>query len=240
MTGTAAAVLLALTSCGGSETPENIVENAISAAEASCPAKDSALLGKAASYNAQCMTALHFADSVYMHKIYEIKDKLESQELSESKLKKYIEEYDALNDAKAQALSEIESHYKTIINEEIDRIFAETPQIDIPVEIDSPWATMYRDAKVFLTRSENGISWTCEVTANPDGYSEGWTINSKMNFLRHPSFYIKEINSEGDCIDSNYTQFDGSETATFTNSAELYEKGMARYADVDHIILKQN
>lgn len=239
MTGTAAAVLLTLTSCGGGETPENIVENAISAAEASCPAKDSGILGKVASYNAQCFAACQFADSVYKHKIHEIKDKLESEELSESKLKKYMEEYDALNEAKEQALSDIESHYKTIINDEIDRIFAETPQIDIPVEIDSPWAAMYRDAKVFLTRSENGILWTCEVTANPDGYSEGWTISSKMNFLRHPSFYIKEINSEGECIDSNYTQYNGSESATFTNSTELHEKGIAHYADIDHIILKQ-
>lgn len=240
--GAAAVVMIGMTSCGGSDSPEKVTEDAISSAEKKCPVTESAGLGKVVSLDAQRRYACFYADSVYTAKIHEVKNKYEKQELSESTLKKYKEEYDALEDAKNQAIIEIESRYQAKINDEIDRVFAQTPQIDIPVNFSSRWAETYKDVKCYLTYAEGELVMTFEVIADTDGYSKGFTICGEMNFLNHPSFHLEAVNANGERIPNTptYYYFNGSDADTFTAVFKASGNDVAAYAGIDRMNVSQN
>ena len=190
----------------------------------------------------QCGVAYYYADSVYRSKIYEVKDKYEKQQLTASTLQKYKEEYDALDGAKSQALAEIEGRYRTMINDELDRVFARTPQVDIPVNLSSHWAETYRDVKCYLTYAGGELVMTFEVIANADGYGRGLTISGEMNFLNHPSFYLAAVNADGEQVPGTptYCYFNGSDTDTFTAEYKASGNGIAAYAGIDRMNVSQN
>lgn len=230
----AAAMLIITASCSGGDNPENIASDAISYAEQKCRSSESSILGNLPYYEMQIKTAKFYVDSVFVEKRHALNDKFEDKELSESSLSKYKESYDKLEATQKQAIEEIYGIYQPKINEELDRLFAESSDVCIPVDASALNKSWYKDVKCYFCPDGSGYKLIFEITANQAGYHQGMTINSVMNFLNRPGFRLKAVDNNGNKVylSSDYLNFQGSDNNIFYHSIKLPASNIAQFTNL--------
>lgn len=231
-------VAATLISCGGSseKKPTNVTDDAIASAEQKHPSKESALLGYLPSYQIQSANARYYVDSVYRAKINKIDEDIESQQMTESNLKKYGEEYEKIASDKKETLAEVDAKYKSKIEEEIKRVFGDNNRIDIPVDKSSLNDEWFKDVTCYLTPVDNGFKLIFDIYATPEGCKEGFDIAGPINVLKCDYLRLKAFDSDGnELFFHHFLDLRGSKTDYFTGYNTLDYSDLSPLANLAYI-----
>ncbi len=237
MSYTAAFAFLALVSCGVTENPINVANDAVRSAEHKFPAKESTMLGKLPSYQTQESAARYYVDSVFSAKARQVNQKYDNKEASKSTVKKYAKEREALNVASKEALDKVQSIFRTKIQEENEVLFANNNAIDIPVNTSSLNMAWYKKIDCYLSRSDKGYEITLDITATPEGCTDGYTISGKMNFLVRDFYRLIALDAEGKEIPGFHPTVNvrGSNDYFFTVTISLTDNNIKAFANLASI-----
>lgn len=229
---------LVMTGCGGSSSA-NVVNDAIKATDTKCPLTDSEMFGQIPGYANQKRVAIFYVDSVFRSKSVALNEKYESKGISESTIKKYNEERSRLDDSKKNAKNQIDSIYQTKIDNELSARFSSG--VSVPLNLSELNPVGIKSMGCYLSYNyAGGLTLELTATALPAGYSEGYAINGKMNFLCRPTFYLQAYDKEDNKLDFRLTvSFRGSDTDTFVYKTTISPADIAQLGNFAYFKVTQ-